>query len=188
MDELVVARHGESEASARGVVGGDTLLTERGRAHARELGERLKHFPADVCVTSAARRARETAAIALEGRSIPLEAVPELGDVRFGAFEGGPLQEYRAWIQAHDPEDAPPGGESRVETLRRFAHAFRELAGRSERRILVVAHGITVRALVDERPRAIVAGAPYGGAVELSRAELATALERLERWCESPAW
>ena len=39
MDDAVLARHAESEASARGVVGGDTPLTGRGRTQARALAE-----------------------------------------------------------------------------------------------------------------------------------------------------
>jgi broad specificity phosphatase PhoE len=188
MHELVLARHGESEASARGLVGGDTPLTARGRAQATELGRRVADFPADVCLTSAARRARETAELALDGRPVPIEMVPALGDIRFGVFEGGPLAEYRSWIEAHDPGETPTGGESRVQTLSRFAHAFREIASRPEDSLLVVAHGLTLRALLDERPQPVVAGAAFGEPVRLTRFELERALDRLERWCESPSW
>jgi broad specificity phosphatase PhoE len=188
MDELAVARHGESEASAAGVVGGDPPLTPAGREQARALGVRLAGSAFDVCLTSAARRATQTAGIALAGRAVPIETLRELGDVRFGEFDGSSLSEYRAWVESHSPSDAPAGGESRVQTLRRFAAAFRAIAARSERRVLVVAHGLTVRALLDERPRPVVAGAAYGDAVSLTRRELEAAVVRLERWCESPAW
>lgn len=188
MDELVLARHGESEASAQRIVGGDAPLTERGRAQARELGERLAGFPAEICLTSAARRARETAELALAGREIPLEIVRDFGDIGFGAFEGRPLADYRDWVSAHAPTVPVESGESRVETLRRFARAFRGLLARSEHHVLVIAHGLTIRSLLDERPRPIVAGAPYGEAVRLTRRELEVAVERLERWCEAPVW
>ena len=188
MDELALARHGESTASARGVVGGDDPLTRLGREQARALGARLASFPAEVCLTSAALRARETAELALAERPVPIEIVPELGDVRFGAFEGRPLAEYRDWVAAHAPTVAPPGGESRVETLRRFARAFRSILVRPERSVLVVAHGLTIRAVLDARPQPVVAGAPYGHAERVRRAELEHAVRRLERWCESPAW
>ena len=188
MDELVVARHGESEASALGVVGGDSSLTEHGREQARALGARLAEVEVDVCVTSRARRARETAELALAGRDIRLEVLPELGDVDFGTFDGKPLDEYRLWVESHPPAQAAPGGESRVQTLSRFARAFRVLLAWPERRLLVVAHGLTVRALLDERPQPVVAGAAYGTAITLARGEVDSAVERLERWCKSPSW
>jgi broad specificity phosphatase PhoE len=188
MDEVVLARHGESESGARGVVGGDGPLTERGREQARALGRELSSFPVDLCVTSAARRARETAELALEGRQVAVEVVADLGDVRFGAFDGRPLGEYRDWIAAHAPTEAPSGGENRVETLRRFTRAFRSILERPERHVLVVAHGLTIAAVLDARPQPVVANAPYGHAERLTRAALEDALHRLERWCESPAW
>ena len=188
MDEVLLARHGESEASAAGVVGGDSPLTAAGRSQATLLGAQSASFPVDVCLASRALRARETAEIALAGRSVRIEVLDELGDVRFGAFDGRPLAEYREWVEAHPPADAAPGGESRAETLRRFARAFRAVLARPERHVLVVAHGLTIRAVLDERPRPVVAGAPYGASVQLTRGELQAAVERLERWCEDPSW
>jgi 2,3-bisphosphoglycerate-dependent phosphoglycerate mutase len=188
MDEVLLARHGESEASAERVVGGDSALTPTGREQAQALGAEIASFPAGICLTSGALRARETAEIALAGRNVKIEVVRDLGDVQFGDFEGRPLEEYRDWVAAHAPSEAAPGGESRVDTLRRFAHAFRTLLARTEQHVLVVAHGLTIRALLDERPQPVVADAPYGQAVLLMRGELQAAVERVERWCESPSW
>lgn len=188
MIEAVLARHGESGTSARRVVGGDEGLTDAGRAQARALGAALAAFPADVCLVSGARRARETARLALAGRDVPFETVRELGDIDFGRFDGRPLDEYRAWIRGHPPGEAVPGGESRVDTLRRFAGALRSLASRPEGYVLVVAHGLLLRAATDERPEAEVAGVPYGSHVRVTRDEVLGAARRLERWCEAPAW
>jgi broad specificity phosphatase PhoE len=188
MDDVVLARHGESETSARRVVGGDRPLTEAGREHARRLGRELADHPFDVCVTSDARRAKETALLALTGRDVPCEVDRALGDIDFGTFEGGPLDVYRNWIASHSPVDAPPGGESRVDTLRRFARAYRSVLARPEPHVLVVAHGLTLSALIDERPLPTVAGVPLGSWLRLSRDELDARVARLERWCEAPAW
>jgi broad specificity phosphatase PhoE len=188
MDDVVLVRHGESETAAAGVVGGDAGLTDAGRGQAREAGRALAGRPFDACFTSPARRARETAELVLEGRDVPQAVLPELADIGFGAFEGALLQEYRDWIAAHHPASAPPGGESRVDTLRRFCGAYRALLGRTEAHLLVVAHGLTLSALTDDPPQPSVAGVPYGSTLELTRLELATAVARLERWCEAPAW
>jgi broad specificity phosphatase PhoE len=184
MDDVVLVRHGESETAAAGLVGGDAPLTARGREQARALAGRAF----DVCFTSPTLRARETAALALEGRDVPQTVLPELADIDFGEFTGKPLPEYREWIAAHDPADAPPGGESRVDTLRRFCGAYRKLLDRPESHLLVVAHGLTLSALTDDPPLPSVAGVPYGSSLELTRAELEAAVARLERWCEAPAW
>jgi|SRR5436190_1213004 len=188
MDEVVLARHGETETSVRGVVGGDAPLTEAGRAQGRALGRALADVALDVCLTSEAKRARETAQLALADRDVPSEVLPDLNDMDFGSFVGAPLEEYRAWIASHPPTEAPPGGESRVDTLRRFVRAFRVVLARPERVPLVVAHGLALRAVLDERPRPEVAGVPYGSSIRVARAELALAVERLETWCKDPAW
>ena len=139
-------------------------------------------------MTSGALRARETAAIALVGRTVPVEVDERLGDIEFGVFAGGSLEAYREWIASHAPDEAPPGGESRAATLLRFASAYRSLLARAEAHVLVVAHGLTLTALADERPQPVVAGAPYGTWLRLTRDELAAAVARIERWCEAPAW
>jgi broad specificity phosphatase PhoE len=188
MDDVVLARHGESETAAFKIVGGDSGLTGVGQEEARSLGRELRALPIDVCVTSAALRARETAALALVGRNVPREIDERFGDIEFGVFEGGSLDAYRDWIASHAPDEAPPGGESRVATLRRFAAAYCALLERPEAHVLVVAHGLTVSALTDETPQPAVAGVRYGSWVRLARAELAAAVVRIERWCEAPAW
>jgi broad specificity phosphatase PhoE len=188
MDEVVLARHGETETTARGVAGGDAPLTAAGYAQARALGQTLAPLPVDVCFTSPARRARETAELALAGRDVPLELLPELDDIDFGSFTGAPLAAYRAWISTHPPTEAPPGGESRVETLRRFTRAFRAILVRPERVVLVVAHGLALQAARDEQPKPEVSGVPYGSWLQLTRVEVAQAADRLEAWCAAPRW
>jgi broad specificity phosphatase PhoE len=188
MDDLVLVRHGESETAAAGVVGGDTGLTALGREQAREAGRALAGRPFDLCLTSPALRAQETADLVLEGRNVPQLVLPDLADIEFGAFAGGPLREYRAWTAAHGPAERPPAGESRLDTLRRFCRAYRALLERVEAHLLVVAHGLTLSALTDDPPRPSVAGVPYGSSLELTRTELDSAVARLERWCEAPSW
>jgi len=188
MDDVVFVRHGESETAAAGLVGGDAPLTALGRDQAFEAGRSLAERSFDLCFTSPARRARETAALVLEGRDLPETILPDLGDIEFGTFAGQPLREYREWIAAHDPSEPAPGGESRADTLRRFCRAYRELLDRVEAHLLVVAHGLTLSALADDPPKPSVAGVPYGSTLALTRAELSAAVARLERWCEAPAW
>src|SRR5437763_17003135 len=149
MQRLILARHGESDLSARGIANGDParacVLTEAGQDQARRLGDLVADEPLDLCVTSAFSRTQETADLALAGRDVPRLVVPELNDVRFGEFEGRPFDEYRAWAGARDPTEAPPGGESRAEVAARYVRGFRLVLARPERLILVVAHGLPLR-------------------------------------------
>jgi broad specificity phosphatase PhoE len=186
--EVVLARHGETATSAVRIVGGDAGLTATGRGQARALGATLSSVPVDVCLTSAALRARETAELALADRNVPFEVLPELADIAFGSFDGRPLADYRSWIASHPPTHAPVGGESRVETLRRFAGAFRSVLARPERSVLVVGHGLALLAATDERPEPAVTGVRYGAPVRLRRDELEQAVARLDAWCEDPHW
>jgi broad specificity phosphatase PhoE len=196
MEIALLARHGESELSAAGLVSGDPAeprgLTEIGREQARRLGERLAEEPIDLCVMSEFARVRQTADLALAGRDVPRVVVPELNDVRFGEFEGRLFEEYRAWAQERDPREAPPGGESRAEVAARYVRGFRRVLERPERTILVVAHGLPLRytllALEDLDPTPIVEQVPLAEPYRLTRAELERATARLERWSQSPVW
>src|SRR5262249_31758443 len=92
VEKLLLARHAESEYSARGALNGDPWIvvarTEEGRAQARLLGERLADEPIDLCAVTAFARTRETAEIALAGRDVPIVVVPELNDHPAGSYEG----------------------------------------------------------------------------------------------------
>lgn len=188
MDDAVLVRHAESAAAAQRVVGGDTPLTDRGRAQARALGTELAALSFDVCLTSGARRALETADLALDGRAIAREVVAELSDIGFGSFEGRALDEYRDWVASHAPDESPPDGESRADTLRRFCRAYRTIIERPESHVLVITHGLTVSAVADETPRPLVAGVPYASSIHVTREALESAVARLERWCQAPSW
>jgi len=197
MDEVILARHGESEFSIVGTVNGDPAvacgLTAEGEHQARRLGERLAGVGIDLCVTSEFERAQRTADLALAGRDIPRLVLPELNDVRFGGFEGKPLAEYRAWAAENEPTtEAPGGGESRSETVARYARAYRTILSHPERTILVVAHGLPIRyvlnALERTDPAPLVEQVAYAEPYRLTRTELDAAVERLERWAGAPAW
>ena len=197
MERAILARHGESELSCQGLTNGDPRvacpLTDRGRQEARHLGELLATEPIDLCVTSEFERARETADLALAGRNIPRVVLPELNDIRFGEFEGRALTEYREWAHAHGPEEEVPGdGESRVETIRRYVQAYRTLLTLPERTILVVAHGLPIRYVIDaiagRIPAPKVELIPYAEPFPVSASALTAAVERLEAWLLEPAW
>ena len=145
----ILCRHAHSTLNLEHRINGDPTipvpLTEEGRADARRLGEQLANIELDLVVHTRFGRTRETAEIALGGRDVPLEVEPLLDDVKVGELEGDSVENYRAWKRAHTRADAFPGGESLDDAARRYADAFRRLAARPERRILVVCHEIPIR-------------------------------------------
>jgi broad specificity phosphatase PhoE len=197
MQLVLVARHAESECSDQGIVNGEPndrySLTKRGKEEARALGRSLVGRELDLYVTSAFRRARQTAEIALAGRELPWLELPELNDIRVGAFESGPLDLYTSWAHTHEPEEQPPGGgESRVEAAARFARGFRIVLARAEPVILVVTHGLAVSFLREASAgrafRARHVPVPYARPFAFGAGELTQALERLESWLKDPRW
>jgi len=197
MDEVILARHGESELSVLGIVNGDPsvacALTQTGEGQARRLGERLAGVEIDLCATSEFERARQTADLALAGRDVRRLVLPELNDVRFGGFEARTLAEYRRWAAANEPTtEGPGGGESRAETVSRYVCAYRMILARPERTVLVVAHGLPIRyvlnALEETDPAPLVEQVAYAEPYVLVRPEFERAADRLERWAIRPAW
>jgi len=196
VERVVLARHGESERSVDGLTNGDpavpVALTATGRQEARRLGLELAGDPIDLCVTSEFERAQETADLALAERHVPRLVLADLNDIRFGEFEGRSLTDYRAWAHAHGPEDICPGGESRAETVGRYVRAYRTILARPEQTVLVVAHGLPVRYVLDalygRDPAAAIAQVPYAEPFRLSADELREAVDRLEAWLAKPAW
>jgi len=146
---FVLSRHGQSTLNVAGLVNGDpdvpAPLTSAGRAAAELLGAQLENLPLDLCVHTRFERTRETAALALAGRDVPVVTQPLLDDVRVGRLEGRTIDEYRAWKAAHRRSEPFPGGETLDDAARRYARAFRGLLARPESYVLVVCHEIPVR-------------------------------------------
>ena len=197
MDMIILARHGESEFSVRAAMNGDPRvsgpLTALGREQARALGEALAQDAIDLVVVTEFERTRETAELAVGSRGIPLLVVPELNDPRYGVYEGAALADYHAWASAYGPLDEPDGrGESRANIVRRYVAGLRAVRERPERTVLVVAHALPIRYVLEANagrlPTAVVELVEYATPHRLTADELDAALERLESWCAAPAF
>lgn len=149
MQLYVIARHGESMLNFENRVNGDPSvpveLTDKGRDEARLLGKQVAHVPFDLCVHTRFLRTRETAELALAGRAVPSEELPELDDIDIGQLEGKTIDEYHEWKRAHRRRDPFPGGESLDDAASRYADGYERLLERPERAILVVTHEIPLR-------------------------------------------
>jgi 2,3-bisphosphoglycerate-dependent phosphoglycerate mutase len=162
---LVLARHGQSDWNLKNLFTGwkDPGLTPLGVEEARTAGRRLKALGLnfDVAFTSALSRAQTTCELVLEelGQSgLTTIADQALNERDYGDLSGLNKDDARArwgaeqvhiWRRSYDV--APPGGESLKDTVARvLPYYMREILPRVMRgqRVLVAAHGNSLRALV----------------------------------------
>ena len=146
MTTLLLVRHGETDWNREGRWQGwaDPPLNDTGRAQARALADELKEAPFDAVYSSDLRRAHETAEIVAAPHGVPVLVDPRLREIDVGSWSGL----TRAKIEARFPGGVRPDGESREHHRQRVLAGVEDLARRNPgRRVLVVTHGGTLRAL-----------------------------------------
>ncbi len=194
MRTLLLVRHAHARTNAEDAISstppGDGL-TQQGVEEAGALGGELAERAIDLGVATRLARTQETLDLALDGRDVPRTLVSLLDEIRFGAFEGGPLERYRAWAWSHPPEaPCPGGGESRADAAARYAAALEALLDRPEDVVLAVSHSLAVRYALDASdgsfPAARVAPVPHASVHQLSAAAVARAAETLRAWAAAP--
>ena len=146
MTTILLARHGETDWNREGRWQGwaDAPLNETGRAQARELADQLRSTPFDAVYSSDLSRAHETAEIVAAPHGMPVIPDPGLREIDVGSWSGL----TRAELKERFPDGSRPDGETR-EQHRARVHAAVEGIARANlgRRILIVTHGGTMRAL-----------------------------------------
>jgi 2,3-bisphosphoglycerate-dependent phosphoglycerate mutase len=162
---LVLVRHGQSEWNLKNLFTGwrDVDLSSKGVDEAKEAGRRLKAkgLSFDVAFTSALIRAQRTLDLILAelGQTgLPTTKDQALNERDYGDLSGLNKDDARKkwgeeqvhiWRRSYDV--APPGGESLKDTVARALpyycqNILPEVLG--GRRVLVAAHGNSLRALV----------------------------------------
>ncbi|MFO7572136.1 MAG: histidine phosphatase family protein [Gaiellaceae bacterium] len=191
---IVLARHGLAGSNlariTSGTAPGEGLAAE-GVEQARRLGAALGGEEIQLGVSTELRRTRESLRHALDGRAISTIVVPELNEIRFGRFDGGPLDAYRAWAAAEHPTTpAPGGGESRAAVAARYARGLGHLLEREESPLLVVGHALFVRYVLDAAsglvPAARMAPVEHAVPYRVGVREIAAAAAVLEEWSRAP--
>jgi len=157
------------------------------------LREALDGEEVDLGVATPFARAQETLALALDGRDAARIVLPDLGEIRFGAFEGGPLADYRAWAWTHPPAaECPGGGESRAGAAERIAGALDVLLDRPEDVVVAISHALPVRYVVDAAdgtfPTARITPVPHATPFALGADAVARAAETLRAWAAAPGF
>lgn len=154
---LVLVRHGETDFNTGARMQGhlDSQLTETGLAQIRRAAPLLARLRPDRLLSSDLQRAAVTADEIAAACGLPVKLDARLRETHLGSWQGctsaeieherpGALAEWRA-----DPTWAPPGGESRVDVVRRSLPVVTELdeeladTGRDGERVtaMLCAHG-----------------------------------------------
>lgn len=168
-------------------------LSEQGVGEALALRAALASSEVDVGVATPLLRTQETLELALGDRTVVRALLPSLAEIRFGAFEGGPLADYRAWAWSHAPAaECPGGGESRAEAATRIAGALDALLERPEEVVLAVSHALPIRYVVDASngtfPTARITPVPHAEPFSLDADAVRLAAETLRAWVKAPTF
>lgn len=152
---ILLARHGESDwnHTKRWQGWADRPLTQRGREQADELAARLADTELDAVYSSDLRRARETAEVVAHTKDLAVETTSDLREVDVGSWSGLTRAEaedrfpeqYARWLEGGEGwED----GETYEQLGARVVKALQSIAAKHDgSRVLVVAHGGTIRAI-----------------------------------------
>jgi len=160
MRRLVLLRHGQTDHNVAGRMQGhiNSVLTELGREQAALVAPIVAGLRPDRLISSDLSRAADTAELISGATGLPLKLDTRLRETHLGEWQGltvGEVEESWPGAIAHwraDPEWAPPGGESRLEVVRRSRPVVEELddelAGGADTTVVLVAHGGLIAGLV----------------------------------------
>ena len=157
--KIHIIRHGKTLANEQRLYCGQTdlPLSENGIAGLLELKKQgIYPAKADMYFTSGLARTEQTLDL-LYGQ-VPREALPQLGEYRFGSFEMkshdelNPQADYQAWIMDDSGQYVCPGGESRQGFKRRVAEGYGELLANTSgcEAVFVVFHGGVITTIMEE--------------------------------------
>lgn len=135
MASLILVRHCEAAGQEP-----DAPLTKTGLRQARALADFLSTCPIDAVVTSAYRRAQQTAEPVADLWRLEVETDPRLNE---RILSPGPIDNWRQIVRDSfsDPDLSAPGGESANEVLRRAWPALDEQLLGAHRLPVIVTHG-----------------------------------------------
>lgn len=156
---IYLTRHGETEwnIEKRLQGRGDSPLTENGIQRAKELRDRIKNIDIDVIYSSPIKRALNTANILRGNKNIDIVTDDSLMEMCFGDYEGKKIdivqEENPSWdinlIMQGNVEICAPNGENLKEVRERISKLMNKIiAENMGKSILIVTHGITLKALM----------------------------------------
>lgn len=145
---LYITRHGETTWNVEDKVCGrpDVELTERGKAQAMELAEKVKGKGITRMLVSPLRRTRETAELANTYIQVPMEIEERLIEFSFGEMEGRQRSDPEFQAAKRNITTRFPGGESVLDVAHRIYSLLDEIPKKYPgETILLVCHGAVSR-------------------------------------------
>jgi probable phosphomutase (TIGR03848 family) len=142
---LLLIRHGTNDW-VHGRLAGWTPgvhLNADGKAQAVALGERLGDLPIAAVYTSPLERCVETATAIAQPRGLPLRLVEQIGEVRYGEWQGAELKElykHELWpgVQFYPSGTRFPNGETLGEAQMRMVQALDGLRAMHPKEMIAV--------------------------------------------------
>ena len=157
---IYLVRHGETHSNREKRLQGwmDAPLTEKGIEHSRLLGKKLSNIEFDVVYQSPIQRTVKTAEYILAGRNITTITEEDLKEYGFGEWEGKTISEViekytneidNFWNAPHLYNHRPHKAEGIADFRSRVEGALNRILAENESgNILVVTHGITIKAIL----------------------------------------
>jgi glucosyl-3-phosphoglycerate phosphatase len=161
MARVVLLRHGQTDYNVAGRMQGhiDSKLTETGISQAASVAPEIARLIPDRVISSDLSRAVDTADVVGAACGLPVKLDARLRETHLGEWQGRTVGEIEdGWPGAiatwrSDPAWAPPGGESRIDVVRRSLPVVEELDDElastvPDITVVLVAHGGLIAGLV----------------------------------------
>ena len=159
MLDILLVRHGQTKWNVEMRLQGtlDSDLTETGIYQAKKLGERLSDIEFSKVFASPSGRTMKTAELVLGNRVSPIITDERLKEMNFGILEGKKVEtlderfKNEIAIMHEDPEIYNPSeynGETYNELIGRTSDFLDDIISRENGKILVVAHGMSLMAII----------------------------------------
>ena len=157
--DILLVRHGQTKWNVEMRLQGtlDSDLTETGIYQAKKLGERLSDIEFSKVFASPSGRTMKTAELVLGNRVSPIITDERLKEMNFGILEGKKVEtlderfKNEIAIMHEDPEIYNPSeynGETYNELIGRTSDFLDDIISRENGKILVVAHGMSLMAII----------------------------------------
>jgi broad specificity phosphatase PhoE len=157
---VVLLRHGQTDYNVAGRMQGhiDSVLTETGVAQAAHVAPEIALLAPDRLISSDLSRAADTADAVAAACGQPVKLDARLRETHLGEWQGQTVAEieegYPGAIATwrSDPAWAPPGGESRIDVVRRALPVVEELdeefTSSADATAVLIAHGGLIAGVV----------------------------------------
>ena len=151
---IILLRHGENEWVKEHKLAGwipGVHLNENGRKQAEDAADRLAHLPISTLYSSPVERCMETAEYVAKKLDLSIVQLPEVGEVRYGDWEGEKIAELAKLPEWHVVQHVPsrhefPAGETMRGVQNRIVDALEALAQKhGDEMIVVCAHADLIK-------------------------------------------